>query len=92
MYYPCSENKGADQLRGNREADLRLWFGICRLLIFHEGAQILMILQICNCRLTCCIFIDLDRATMSASMACVGSEFCISCAFKISDARLVVSN
>ena len=24
MYYPCSENKGADQLRGYREADLRL--------------------------------------------------------------------
>ena len=21
MYYPCSENKGADQLRGHREAD-----------------------------------------------------------------------
>ena len=26
MYYPCSENKGADQLRGYREADLRLCF------------------------------------------------------------------
>ena len=24
VYYPCSENEGADQLRGNREADLRL--------------------------------------------------------------------
>ena len=29
LYYPCSENKGADQLRGNREADLRLCFRIC---------------------------------------------------------------
>ena len=29
MYYPCSENKGADQLRGYREADLRLCFRIC---------------------------------------------------------------
>ena len=28
MYYPCSENKGADQLRGHREADLRLCFRI----------------------------------------------------------------
>ena len=28
MYYPCSENKGADQLRGYREADLRLCFRI----------------------------------------------------------------
>ena len=34
MYYPSSENKGADQLRGYREADLRLCFRICRLLVF----------------------------------------------------------
>ena len=34
VYYPCSENKGADQLRGYREADLRLFFRICRLLVF----------------------------------------------------------
>ena len=32
--YPCSENKGADQLRGYREADLRLCFRMCRLLVF----------------------------------------------------------
>ena len=34
VYYPCSENKGADQLPGYREADLRLCFCICRLLVF----------------------------------------------------------
>ena len=34
LYYPCSENKGADQLRGYREADLRLCFRICKLLVF----------------------------------------------------------
>ena len=34
MYYPSSENKGADQLRGYREADLRLCFRICRMLVF----------------------------------------------------------
>ena len=28
LYYPCSENKGADQLRGYREDDLRLCFRI----------------------------------------------------------------
>ena len=28
LYYLCSENKGADQLRGYREADLRLCFSI----------------------------------------------------------------
>ena len=32
--YPSNENKGADQLRGYREADLRLYFRICRLLFF----------------------------------------------------------
>ena len=28
LYYSCSENKGADQLRGYSEADLRLCFRI----------------------------------------------------------------
>ena len=36
MYYPCSENKDADQLRGYREADLRLCFRICKLLVFSR--------------------------------------------------------
>ena len=30
----CSENKGADQLRGNLEADLRLCFHICKKPVF----------------------------------------------------------
>ena len=34
LYYPSSENKGADQLRGYREAGLRLCFRICKLLVF----------------------------------------------------------
>ena len=34
VYYPCSENKGADQLRSYCEADLRLCFRKCRLLVF----------------------------------------------------------
>ena len=34
LYYLCSENKGADQLRGDREADLRLCFCICKTLVF----------------------------------------------------------
>ena len=40
MYYPYSENKDADQLRGYREADLRLCFRICRLLVFSRGGSI----------------------------------------------------
>ena len=34
VYNLCSENKGADQLRGHRKAGLRLCFRICRLLVF----------------------------------------------------------
>ena len=34
LYYLCSENKGADQLRGYREADLRLCFRICKKPVF----------------------------------------------------------
>ena len=41
MYYPSSENKGADQLCGYREADLRLCFRICRLLVLPRGGSIL---------------------------------------------------
>ena len=36
LYYPSSENKGADQLRGNREADLRLCFRICKKAVFSQ--------------------------------------------------------
>ena len=39
LYYPSSENKGADQLRGNREADLRLCFRLCRFLVFPRGGS-----------------------------------------------------
>ena len=43
MYYPCSENKDAGQLRGYREADLRLCFRPCKLLVFSRtGSNIRM--------------------------------------------------
>ena len=41
MYYPCSENKGADQLRGYREADLRLCFRYADCWFSHVAAQIM---------------------------------------------------
>ena len=41
MYYPCSENKDADQLRGYREADLRLCFRPCKLLVFSRTGSYL---------------------------------------------------
>ena len=36
LYYPCSENKGADQLRGYRETDLRLCFRKCKKPVFSQ--------------------------------------------------------
>ena len=39
----CSENKGADQLRGYREADLRLCFRICKTLIFSRSGSIVLL-------------------------------------------------
>ena len=39
LYYSSSENKGTDQLRVNCEADLRLCFRLCRLLVFPWGGS-----------------------------------------------------
>ena len=39
LYYLCNENKGTDQLRGYREADLRLCFRICKTFVFHDTAH-----------------------------------------------------
>ena len=41
LYYPSGENKGADQLRGYRKADLRLCFRICKNPVFsRRGSNI----------------------------------------------------
>ena len=39
MFYPSSENKGADQLRGYREADLRLCFAYAKSRFSHNEAH-----------------------------------------------------
>ena len=39
LYYPSSENKDTDQLRGYREADLRPCFRICKTLVFSPGGS-----------------------------------------------------
>ena len=43
MYYPGSENKGADQLRGHREADLHLCFRICKKPVSHDAAHTILL-------------------------------------------------
>ena len=49
MYYPCSENKGADQLRGYREADLRLCFRLGKNPVFSRcGSNIIFFTCTCN--------------------------------------------
>ena len=50
MYYPYSENKGADQLLGYREADLRLCFRICKIPVFSRRGSIVFYLDLASLR------------------------------------------
>ena len=43
LYYLCSENEGADQLRGHREADLRLLFSLMHNVDFLMTRLILVL-------------------------------------------------
>ena len=43
LYYPYSQNKGTDQLRCYREADLRLCFRICKKPFSHDEAQMVLV-------------------------------------------------
>ena len=40
LYCLCSENKDADQLRGDHEANLCLYFRICKKQVFSRGSII----------------------------------------------------
>ena len=64
MYYPSSENKGADQLHGYREADLRLCFRICRLLVFSRGGSFGLISGVLSLNCTSSGSIDLCRVKL----------------------------
>ena len=48
LYYLCSENKGADQLRGYREADLRLCFHNAKHLFSHDAAHFMVLVSPVN--------------------------------------------
>ena len=54
----CSENKGADQLRGNREAGLRFCFRLCRLPVFLMWRLILSFKNLAHTRCVKCICAD----------------------------------
>ena len=45
LYYLCIENKGADQLRGYCEADLRLCFRICKKPVFSRHGSYIPLLK-----------------------------------------------
>ena len=44
LYYPYSENKGADQLRGYCKADLHLCFRICKKTVFSQRGSFYSVL------------------------------------------------
>ena len=46
LYYPCSKNKGADQLSCFREADLRLCFRICKKPVFSRRGSIYVLCRV----------------------------------------------
>ena len=82
MYNPNSENKGADQLRGYREADLRLCFCLCRLLVFPcggsnncsiDGSLLFRLLVYVYCIIENCVFI-VDRGSLLVSTSDSGSR------------------
>ena len=78
FYYPCRENKGADHLRGYREAGLRLCFHLCKLLFFPCSCSYSFFLQnlsfhisVINFYVHVIIFIPIigkDGVTSSASI------------------------
>ena len=45
LNYLCSENKGADQPRGYREADLRLCFRICKNPVFSRRGSFCNVIE-----------------------------------------------
>ena len=70
LYYPFSEIQGADQLRGNREADLRVTaklicvfvFAYTKILFSYDVAHILSLLQYLDLgmgRLNSCRVVDI---------------------------------
>ena len=72
LYYPYSENKGADQLRGYREADLGLCFRICKKPVFSQhGSYYAFGLHICT---HLDINHDINTETMPANKKIANNE------------------
>ena len=61
LYYLCSENKGADQLRGYHEADLRLVFAYATIRFSHDAANFVRVQA--DCRYSDLFEIEIQRPT-----------------------------
>ena len=85
LYYLCGENKGADQLRGYREADLRLCFRICRLLVFPQDGS--YIFTMCFWSPTLCFCARCHRLTASFCNSCFLKSPCVTTVLKSSKDR-----
>ena len=70
MYYLCSENKGADQLRAYREADLRLCFHICKKSVFSRhgsyGLASMMLFYILTRLPKAHVIYEIEEATLAS--------------------------
>ena len=64
LYYLCSENKGADQLRGYREADLRLCFRICKKPVFSRRGSINVPISLFGTAADNCAFVFFSHTWM----------------------------
>ena len=72
MYYLYSENKGADQLRGYREADLRLCFRICKKPVFSPRGSFMA--KTSTCTSTKTYHIECPVAGVRSQVGCCCDE------------------
>ena len=76
LYYPSSENKGADQLLGNREADLRLCFHICKMLVSHDcGSLVNLSFRFKKVNITDTIVFGRRKSNVRIFLLCLDSMF-----------------
>ena len=99
LYYPSSENKGADQLRGYREADLHLCFRLCKLLVFSRGGSFRLSAFFYGMRrkhhpryfsgdcngFQCSHSITNDNCDRSREQLCTNQHFCIHASLQCND-------